>query len=366
MKVELVFAFFALLGAIDKLIGDRFRLGQAFEKGLMTAGPLILSMAGMIVLSPVLAQGISKVLGPVCAAVGMDTSVLAGFFPVDAGGATMAYELSEDATIRAYNGIIVASMLGATICPVIPLSMQMVRKELHEDVLTGLLCGIAAIPVGCILSGLLMGCAPGALLMNSLPMLVISAAICLGLWKKPRLVNRLFGLIGKLLMASVTFGLLVGMLDLFAGVQMFEGMASLNEAFTIIGSISVILAGVFPLLELVSRLLKKPMEWLSRRLGVCDTAVLGLVTTLANSIPVFSMLEQMDKKGRILNMAFAVSAGYVFGDHLAFVLSFDRAYALPMAAGKLIAGLAALALAAGICRRRTPEDINRVKQSRSA
>lgn len=352
MKLELVFAFFALLGVIDKLIGDRFRLGTAFEKGLMTSGPLILSMAGMIVLSPVVAQGVSTVLTPVCARIGMDISVLAGFFAVDAGGASMAYALSDDEAIRAYNGIIVASMLGATICPVIPMALQMVRKEYHEDVLTGLLCGIAAIPVGCILPGLFMGCGLVPLLINSLPMLVISVVICLGLWKKPQLVTRLFGGFGKLLMAFVCIGLLVGMLDLFAGVQVFAGSASLNEAFSIIGSISVILAGVFPMLEILSLLLKKPMAALSRWLGVSDTAVLGFVTTLANSIPVFSMMEEMDKKGRVLNMAFAVSAGYVFGDHLAFVLSYDRGFALPMVVGKLIGGVAALALALVICKRK--------------
>ncbi len=352
MKLELVFAFFALLGVIDKVIGDKFRLGQAFEKGLMTSGPLLLSMAGIIVLSPVLAQGMSKLLGPVCAAVGMDTSVLAGFFPVDAGGASMAYALSGDEKIRAYNGIMVASMLGATICPVIPLSLQIVKKELHEDVLMGLLCGIATIPAGCVLSGILMGCGIGALLLNSLPMLVISGAICFGLWKNPRLVTKLFGWLGKFLMAFVSVGLLLGMLDLFAGVKVFDKMAPLGDAFSIIGSISVILAGVFPMLEILSLLLKKPMAWLSKRLGVTDLAVFGFVTTLANNIPVFSMLEDMDKKGRVLNMAFAVSAGYALGDHLAFVLSFDRTYALPMVAGKVVGGIVALGLAILICNRK--------------
>ena len=337
MKLELIFAFFALLGVIDQVIGNKFRLGQAFEKGLMAAGPLILSMAGMIVLSPVVAAGLSKVIVPVCSALGMDASVLSGFFAVDAGGASMAYALSQDETMRAYNGIVVASMLGATICPVIPLAMQMVKKELHQDILTGLLCGIAAIPAGCALSGILMGCAFIPLVLNSLP----------------TLITKIFGFLGKVLMAFVSIGLLLGMLELFAGVKVFAEMAPLNEAFSIIGSIAVILAGVFPLLEIVSRLLSKPMVWLGKRLGINDTAVLGLVTTLANSIPVFSMLEDMDRKGRILNMAFAVSAGYVFGDHLAFVLSYDRAYTLPMVAGKLLGGLAAVILAVLVLNRKT-------------
>ena len=351
--LELIFAFFALLGAIDKLAGDRFRLGSAFEKGLMTAGPLILSMAGMIVLSPVLADALSGFFVPLCEKVGMDPAVLAGFFPVDAGGASMAYALSEAPAMRAYHGVIVASMLGATICPGIPLSLQMTHKKTHPDVLMGLLCGIATIPVGCILTGLFIGCGVLPLLINSIPLLVISALICWGLWKKPQLVVRLFGWIGKLLMAFVTFGLLVGMLAQFGNIHIFKNAAPLSEAFTIIGSISVILAGVFPLLEIVSRLLKKPMVALGKRMNISDDSVFGLLTGLANAIPVFSMLEKMDKKGRILNMAFSVSAGYALGDHLAFVLSYDRQYALPMLAGKLIGGVSAIALGLLICKKQT-------------
>lgn len=354
--LELIFSFFALLGAIDKLCGNRFRLGAAFEKGLMTAGPLILSMAGMIVLSPVLADALSGWLVPLCGKVGLDPSVLAGFFPVDAGGASMAYALSEAQNMRAYHGIIVASMLGATICPAIPLSLQMTDKSIHSDVLMGLLCGIATIPVGCILTGFLIGCGILPLLLNSVPLLLISGLICWGLLKKPRLVVCLFGWIGKLLMAFVTCGLLVGMLAQFGDIHIFKNAAPLSEAFTIIGSICVILAGVFPLLELVSLLLKKPMAALSRCLKVSEDSVLGLVTTLANSIPVFSMLGKMDRKGRILNMAFAVSAGYAFGDHLAFVLSYDRSYALAMVLGKLVAGISALGLALLICRPKKNEN----------
>lgn len=355
--LELIFAFFALLGAIDKIAGNKFRLGSAFEKGLMTAGPLILSMAGMIVLSPVLADALSGFLVPVCGKVGIDPSVLAGFFPVDAGGATMAYNLSDDAAMRAYHGIIVASMLGATICPAIPLSLQMTDKKIHPDVLTGLLCGIATIPVGCILTGLFIGCKPLALLVNSVPLLLISGLICWGLLKKPQFVVRLFDWIGKILMAFVTFGLLVGMLAQFGDIHIFKNAAPLSDAFVIIGNISVILAGVFPLLEIVSRLLKKPMVILAKRMNTSDDSVLGLLTNLANSIPVFSMLEKMDKKGRILNMAFAVSAGYALGDHLAFVLSYDRSYALPMVLGKLIGGISSIALGLLICKKHNKKPV---------
>ena len=57
-----------------------------------------------------------------------------------------------------------------------------------------------------------------------------------------------------------------------------------------------------------------------------------------------------------MNMAFVVSAGFVFGDHLAFALSFDNAFALPMVVGKLVGGITALILANIILKKGTNEN----------
>ena len=44
-------------------------------------------------------------------------------------------------------------------------------------------------------------------------------------------------------------------------------------------------------------------------------------------------------------MAFAVSAGFALGDHLAFTLSFDAKYTMPLVVGKIVGGVVALVLA---------------------
>ena len=41
-------------------------------------------------------------------------------------------------------------------------------------------------------------------------------------------------------------------------------------------------------------------------------------------------------------MAFAVSASFVFGDHLAFTMSFDNRFLFAVIAGKLISGVCAV------------------------
>ncbi len=344
MKLEYIFAFFALLGVLDKIAGNRFKLGDEFEKGIMTIGPLVISMAGMIVLAPVMADGLTWIFKPILTPIGIDLSFIGAFFPVDAGGAVMAYEMSANADVRAYNGIIMASMFGATLCPVIPMALKMVDKKFHDDVLYGLLCGIATIPIGCVISGMIIGCTPMQLVMNTLPIILLGTAICFGLWKKPELVRRIFAGVGVVLTFLMMAGLAIGIIHKLTGIAVIPGIAPIDESFTIIGNIAIILSGVFPLIALISRALDKVFVKIGNVIGVDKTSVIGLVTSLANSIPVFSMMEKSNKKGRIMNMAFAVSGAYVFGDHLAFVLSFDRNYALAMVVGKLISGFMSLIL----------------------
>lgn len=345
MKLEFIFAVFAVLAVIDKVFGNKFKLGDEFDRGISTAGPLILSMSGMIVLAPILADGISFIFRPVLEFLHIDLSMIATFFPSDAGGASMAYELSEDVKMRGYNGIVVASMFGATLCPVIPLSLQMVDKKYHDDILVGLLCGIATIPLGCLVAGLIIGIELLPLLLNTAPIIALSALICFGLVKAPDFVRKLLGIVGKVLLALVAVGLGIGIIKTLCGFDVIKNTAPLEDSFKIIGNIVIILAGVFPLLSIISRLFNKAFEKLGKLLKIDNGAVLGLVTSLANSIPVFSMMGEYTSRGRIMNMAFAVSAAYVFGDHLAFALSFDSSFALPMIVGKLIGGFSALIIA---------------------
>ena len=71
----------------------------------------------------------------------------------------------------------------------------------------------------------------------------------------------------------------------------------------------------------------------------------------ANNIPMFQMLHDMDRRGKIINVAFAVSAAFVFGDHLGFTAGFDSTMIFPMIVGKLVGGVTAVAVAMLITRK---------------
>ena len=80
-------------------------------------------------------------------------------------------------------------------------------------------------------------------------------------------------------------------------------------------------------------------------LGINEASVLGLLSTLANTIPTFALVKDMDRKGKVLNFAFMTSASFAFADHLAFCTAVAPKLLLPMLVTKLTAAVAAFLLA---------------------
>ena len=339
-------AVFAVIGALDKITGNHLKLGDEFEKGIMTLGPLALSMIGMMTIAPVLADLLLPIITPVANLFHFDPSALAGIIIAnDMGGAALADSVAKDELLGAFHGMCVAAMLGATVSFTIPVALRSAKKENHDDVLLGLLCGIATIPVGCFASGLTMGIKPLTLLLNLSPAILISAIIILGLLFLRKITVKLFSIFGAFITILFTAGLALGIFQQLTGKVILENTAPLMESAATVFTICITLAGTFPLIAIISKLLKKPLSALGRKFGLDDTSVVGLIATLANSIATMESSDKMNRKGRILNFAFAVSAAFIFGDHLAFTLSYNDKYILPVIAGKLVAGVTALVVA---------------------
>lgn len=348
--LRFIFAVFALLGAADKIIGNRFKLGEEFDKGIMAAGTLSLAMIGMLCIAPSLAEWLTPVFSPVAEFLHIDLSFLGAFIANDMGGAAVAKALAGDAVIGGYNGLVVASMMGATICFTVPVALKMIDKALHKEVLLGILCGIATMPLGCIVSGLMLGIPFGTLVLNLLPVILMAVITCIGLAVKPDLCSKIFAGIGWVVSTVIVIGLAAGIFEHITSITLIPGMMPVMDAFVIVCDIAIILSGVFPFIAVVSKIFGKLFSAVGRKIGINETSVLGLVSSLANSIPTINMAAKMDKKGVVLNMAFAVSASFVFGDHLAFTMAFDEGFVPAMIVGKLISGVAAVAAAAFVYR----------------
>lgn len=346
-----VMAVFAVLGALDRIFGNRFGIGQEFENGILAMGSLAMAMIGVITLAPVLAAVLKPVVVPVFGFLGADPAMFAGtILACDMGGGALAAEMTTDPDAALLGGVLTGSMLGATIVFTIPVAMGILEEEDRPAMAKGILCGIVTIPIGVLVGGLVAGFGIGMLLRNILPIVLIAALIALGLWKAENAMIRGFAAFGKGVVAMITAGLAAAIVESLTGFVIIPGMAPISEGFLTVGSIAIVLAGAFPLVYVLTKLLKKPLLRLGKWLGVNDVAAAGLVASLANSIATFGMVKDMDKRGKVVNIAFAVSAAFVFGDHLGFTAGFAPQMLPAMIAGKLAGGVSAVVVALWMTR----------------
>jgi ethanolamine transporter len=263
----------------------------------------------------------------------------------DMGGAPLAQAMTADPEAARLGGLLCGSMLGATIVFTIPVAIGILRPEDRPAMAKGILAGIVTIPVGIFVGGLVAGFPFMKVLRNLVPVVVIAALIALGLWKAEKWMIKGFGVFGKGIVALITVGLAAAIVQELTGLTIIPGMAHLEEGFLTVGAIAIVLAGAFPLVWTITKLLKKPLLRVGKWLGINDTAAGGLIATLANSIATFGMVKDMDDRGKIVNIAFAVSAAFVFGDHLGFTAGFAPEMLGAVIAGKLAGGISAIFVA---------------------
>ncbi len=338
-----VMVVFMALGAIDRIIGNRFGLGEKFEEGILAMGSLALSMIGIIALAPVLAGLLRPVVVPLYGLVGADPAVFAGtILANDMGGAPLAMELAGSVEAGQFGGLIVGAMLGPTIVFTIPVALGIIKAEDRPYLAKGVLAGIITIPIGSFVGGLVAGFSVGMILRNLIPIVIIALLIALGLFLIPNGMVKGFQVFGRIIIIIITVGLTAAIIETLTGLTIIPGMAPLEDGYLTVGGIAIVLAGAFPLVHVITKVFRKPLMKLGHLLGMNDKAAAGLVATLANNIPMFGILHEMDPRGKVINVAFAVSAAFVFGDHLGFTAGFDADMIFPMIVGKLVGGVSAV------------------------
>lgn len=347
-----VMAIFAVLGALDRILGNRFGIGKEFEAGILAMGSLAMAMIGVITLAPVLAAVLKPVVVPVFSFLGADPAMFAGsILACDMGGGALAAQMTDNRDAALLGGVLTGSMLGATIVFTIPVAMGILEEKDQPAMAKGILCGIVTIPVGVLAGGLVAGFPVSMVLRNLIPIVLIGGLIAFGLWKAENAMIRGFAAFGKGVVAVITVGLAAAIVEELTGFSIIPGMAPISEGFETVGEIAIVLAGAFPLVYVLTKLLKKPLLRLGKILGINDLAAAGLVASLANSIATFGMVKDMDNRGKVVNIAFAVSAAFVFGDHLGFTAGFAPEMLPAMIVGKLVGGISAVVLALWLTRK---------------
>ncbi len=312
-----------VIGGVDYCLGNKFGLGEEFENGMKTFGPLALAMLGIISLAPILSTLIRPIAVPLLKAIGADPSMAASFLAVDMGGYPIAKSLAMTPTSAVFSGLIVTSMLGATLVFSIPVALNIVQKDDHPSLLKGLLAGLITIPLGAFIGGLAAGFPLKELLLNSSPLVVLSLIIALSLYFFSHHAMRAAAYLGKFIVILSAAGLIAASVELLTGKVFLPGMEPLVSGIKIVGVISIVLMGAFPLVKLLTIKAEKPLQKAGEHLGINGASVAGLLTSMVNNLPMLHSFNKMDERGKVLNSAFMVSGAFLIGDHLGFVASVD-------------------------------------------
>ena len=140
-------------------------------------------------------------------------------------------------------------------------------------------------------------------------------------------------------------GLVLSIFTFLTKIEISPYFDSFENAAFICANACVTLSGALPLMFIVTKLLNKPLNKLGAFIGINGVSTISLLGSLVTNASAFGVMDKMDKRGVVVNSAFAVSASFVFGSHLAFTMAFDNTYVLPMIIGKLISGVFAILLA---------------------
>ncbi|WP_378944734.1 ethanolamine utilization protein EutH [Mesorhizobium sp. ANAO-SY3R2] len=367
----------AIAGAIAAIRDNEKGLGKEFFEGIYSIGPIFVPVAGIMASIPYLSEVVRVAVGPAFAMIGADPAIAATtIIAADMGGYQLADVLaqSRDGWIMA---LVVGFMAGATIIFSIPVGLAMLAKRDHKYMALGIMSGVLSIPVGVFITCALLavsglsvrpeiatsgdathqiGLTLGVILTNLLPLIIFCVAIALGLRFIPDAMIKGFLWFGKIMNAGITLVLAFSIVEYFTGIftTVFGSwgfapiIADADDQFRaleIAGYIGIMLAGAFPMVYLITKYLAGPMEVLGARIGLQPQGAAGLLAAMANILAMFRLVGSMRPKDKVLTIAFAVCAAFMFGDHLAFTANFQPTMILPVLLGKLGGGIAGFALA---------------------
>ncbi len=358
-----IMMIFMILGAVDKAMGNKRGYGAAFDEGFQAMGPLAIAMVGVIAAAPVLSMVLRPIVGPIYELLGSSPSIFATtLLLADSGGYPLAVELAgNDVVMGQFAGIIVGCTMGCILLFDIPVALTLIQKKDRPLLACGILVGVITAPIGCFVGGIVMNAMTeysmdlGTMFFSLLPVILVAIVLAAGLWFKPIALMNGFAKFGAFVTGLIAIFVAIAVFQYETGIRFplfhlmveagADGVSPLANSVEILGDIAFVLIGAFPMVEFIKRHFGGALAKVGSKLGMNEAASAGIVATLANNIPTFQMMKDMNPKGKLMNVAFASCAAFMFGDHLGFVAGVNSNMIVPMIFAKLACGLSALFLA---------------------
>lgn len=344
--ILIIICIFSLLGALDKAVGNKFGLGNEFDKAFNSMGSLAVAIIGIYSIAPLLAKLLLPIIAPLYKKIGADPSIfISTLLACDMGAYSSAVQIAATDKLVLFSGLILSSMMGATVSFSIPIGIQMIKKEDYRYFAQGIICGIITLPVGCFVGGIMLDIPLKQVIFNLIPIIIISIMLIVGLSFFQDKSIKVFQVFSRIIFIISIVGLVIIIVQVLTDTIIIDGLVPITESIYIVVKISIILSGAYPLVYVISKKFKNQFKKIGERFGINEVSVIGIITSLANSVPVFGMINDMNKKGKVMCVAFSVSGAFTFGGQLGFVASVSKEVVTIFIISKLISGLTALILA---------------------
>lgn len=335
----------AAAGGLDRICGNRLGLGKRFEEGFMLLGATALSMAGIICLTPLLSGLLKQFLVPLWNLSGLDPGILGGILAIDMGGYQLSMELANAPSVGRYAGIVAGATFGCTVTFTIPVGMGMISRQERPLFARGILIGLGMMPVSLVMGGLFCGLGIVEILLQSLPVFLLSLMFMSGIHFFPDQTIKGFGYFAAGIGFLTTVGLTAGAVEYMTGFRLLKGLAPIEEAMAVVSSIGVVMLGSLPVAEILRWLLEKPLNWAGQKTGMNGNSVAGLLMGIVSPVPAIAMMKEMDARGKVVNAAFLVCGASALAAHMGFTFGTEPDLVVPLLLFKLAGGLCGAAAA---------------------
>lgn len=341
-----IMVIFSVIAGIDKILNNRFGLGEKFDEGFKALGGLALTVIGIYSISPIIAKGLMPILYPLSKLVHTDPSVFIGsILAPDLGGYPTSIAIATKQAVGEFNGLILSSMLGTTISFTIPVAVGLISKEDFDYFAKGVLAGIMTIPLGMMVGGFMLKVEFTDIIFSLLPVLVFSVLVVFGLLRAQSNMIKIFNILGKFIIGLSTFGLIISIINFIFGIELIKDLIPLEEGAILVVKIGIILSGAYPMFYFLSKKLHKYLSKIGNKLELDQYSILGIISSLANCIPMLGIYDKMNEKGKIINAAFAVAGAFTFGGQLGYISSVSPSSVNSYIVSKLVAGFSAIFIA---------------------
>lgn len=343
--IFLVIAIGIVLGGVAWIIDKNSDYGRKFEEGIMMMGPLALSMVGIICLSPLISWLLSALVAPLFSWIGIDPAILGGILPLDMGGYHIAMELAESAEVGRFAGIIIGATFGCTLVFSVPVGMGMIEERDQKIFSQGVLIGLLTLPVSLLIGGLMSGMGFLQTVFQSSPILLLILIIFVLMRRHLEGILRFFSGLARALRFIAVIGLVLASVNFILGRELVPGIMVLEEGMDVVVSITIFLIGALPISILLIHLLRRPMQFISEKTSLNEHSIIGFLITSISVVPTFAMIKDMDMTGKLMNVAYFVSAASTFAAHLAFTTAVEPGLVTALIVSKLMGGVVALIVA---------------------